>query len=182
MNGSGLGQVPVLETPRLVLTPLVPGDAAEMAVVLGDPALHEFTGGSPDSEEALRDRYRRWSLGSGTAGETWLNWAIRVRDGGQAAGHLQATVTDGPGGRSAEVAWVVGTPWQRRGYAAEAADVLVRWLTAAGVTSVHACVYPGHRASERVAERAGLELTTEVSDGERVWRRAGLTGGPPGGG
>jgi RimJ/RimL family protein N-acetyltransferase len=171
VSGSGLGQVPVLETPRLVMTPLAPADAAEMAVVLGDPALHEFTGGSPEGEDALRDRYRRWAKGSGKAGQAWLNWCVRLRDGGQAAGYLQATVTTGPVGQSAEVAWVIGTPWQRRGYAAEAADVLIRWLTAAGVTSVRACICQGHRASERVAQRAGLELTAEVSDGERVWRR-----------
>ncbi|HEY1618627.1 MAG TPA: GNAT family N-acetyltransferase [Streptosporangiaceae bacterium] len=171
MSDGVQGRAPVLWTARLEMTSLTEDDAAEMAVVLGDLALHEFIGGTPAGEDALANRYRRWSEGSDTAGETWLNWAIRLRDGGQAAGHLQATVTTGPAGQAAEMAWVIGTRWQRRGYAAEAANALVQWLAEAGVTQVSACIYPGHRASERVAERAGLELTSEVSDGERVWRR-----------
>jgi RimJ/RimL family protein N-acetyltransferase len=164
-----------IETGRLVLTPLREADAPEMAMVLGDPRLHEFTGGEPLALPDLSARYRRWEAGSGTSAEDWLNWIVRVRDTGAvatAAGTVQATVTRRPGvpAASGEIAWVIGVPWQGQGYAAEAATALVAWLTAAGVTPVTASIHPRHRASERVAERAGLAPTSQTVDGERVWR------------
>jgi RimJ/RimL family protein N-acetyltransferase len=160
-----------LDTPRLRLTAVTEDDAQEMAVVLSDPRLHEFIGGSPLGALELRAQYRRWAAGSGNPDELWLNWVARLRDTGEAIGFVQATVTRQPGGRlAAEVAWVTGVPWQGRGFAAEAAKALVEWLAKAGVTDVTACIHPQHRASERVAERIGFALTSATVKGERVWR------------
>jgi hypothetical protein len=44
-------------TGRLILLPLRPEHADEMAVVLGDPALHAFIGGTPLGPRDLRARY-----------------------------------------------------------------------------------------------------------------------------
>ena len=71
----------------------------------------------------------------------------------------------------AEVAWVVGVPWQGHGYASEAAAALVDWLAQTGVATVIAFVHPGHAASSAVARRIGLGPTEELVDGELVWRR-----------
>lgn len=182
---TGRGPAAVIAAPRLELTPLREADATELAVVLGDERLHEFIGGHPLTPDELRDRFRRLVAGSGRADELWLNWIIRLRPAGEAAGtvqatvtrHLQATVTGSsqaaPGAADAEltasVAWVVGVPWQGRGYAAESAIALVAWLRAGGVRTITACIHPRHRASERVAERAGLTPTDDEVDGERVW-------------
>ncbi|HEY5016979.1 MAG TPA: GNAT family N-acetyltransferase [Streptosporangiaceae bacterium] len=161
----------VLETSRVRLAPVRVADAEEMAIVLGDPRLHEFTGGRPLAVDELRAQYRRWAAAPGWPGEQWLNWVVRLRATGAAVGTVQATVTSRADGcRAAQVAWVIGLPWQGSGFAAEAAAALVTWLTQAGVTDVTASIAPGHRASERVAARAGLEPTAESADGERVWR------------
>jgi RimJ/RimL family protein N-acetyltransferase len=161
----------VLETPRLRLTAVREADAEEMAVVLGDLRLHEFIGGNPLGAPELRAQYRRWAAGSADPGEIWLNWAVRLRESGDAIGTVQATVTRRAGRPPvAEVAWVIGMPWQGQGYAAESAGALVDWLTGAGVAEITACIHPWHRASERVAERTGFKLTGDTVDGERVWR------------
>jgi RimJ/RimL family protein N-acetyltransferase len=81
---------------------------------------------------------------------------------------MQATVTDD--GRSADVAWEIGVPWQGRGYASEAAVAIVGWLSKRGATGIRALVHPDHDASARVAARAGLVPTDEVVDGEIAWR------------
>ena len=160
-----------LDTPRLRLAAVTEGDAEEMAVVLSDPRLHEFIGGSPLGALELRGQYRRWAAGSGNPHEVWLNWVVRLRDTGEAIGFVQATVARPPGARlAAEVAWVTGVPWQGRGFAAEAATALVNWLAEAGVADVTACIHPQHRASERVAERVGFTPTGGTVMGERVWR------------
>lgn len=157
-------------TDRLELRALVPEDAGEMASVLDDERLHEFTGGRPLPPEQLRARYERLAVGwSPDGAEQWCNWIVRVQPDGDAVGFAQATVTDG--GAAATVAWVIGIPWQARGYAAEAAAGVVGWLADAGVRTIEAHIHPDHHASGRVATRAGLEPSTEVVDGEVVWRR-----------
>ena len=164
---------PAIETTRLLLLPLHPDDATEMEAVVADPALYAFIGGSPPAAEALEARYRGWLLGAPRPEEAWHNWVMRLRDGGAAIGHLQATVLDS--GRTADIAWVVGTPWQRRGYATEAALALVEWLEATGVGVITAHVHPDNVASALVAGRAGLVRTATIEDGEFVWQREDRT-------
>ncbi|SES21972.1 GNAT family N-acetyltransferase [Lentzea albida] len=151
---------------RLTLLPLAVEHAGEMAEVLADPALHTFTGGTPLTSEALRARYGRLAAGSPDPAVRWLNWVIRLRDENRLTGTVQATVADG----TAEIAWVVGTPWQGRGIAREAAQGLVTWLRTQPVHTVIAHVHPDHHASAAVAASAGLTATDEVHDGEIRWR------------
>lgn len=105
--------------------------------------------------------------------QQWLNWVVRLRrddagvNAGQAIGTVQATVM--VGGARAEIAWIIGTPWQGRGYAGEAAQALADWLRDSGVGCVTAHVHPRHLASQAVARRAGLTPTQEFHDGERRW-------------
>lgn len=113
-------------TPRLDALPLRVDHADEMAAVLADPALHTFTGGAPQDAEALRSRYARQTAGSPDPAERWWNWVLRVRGDDCLAGYVQATV-DVTGAR-AEIAWVIGTGCQGRGYAKEAAAGLVAHL------------------------------------------------------
>ncbi|GGS11742.1 acetyltransferase [Streptomyces aureoverticillatus] len=169
-----------LATARLALEPLRVAHAEEMAAVLADPALHTFIGGAPDDVDALRARYTRMLAGSPDPGTSWCNWVIRVTDEGRLAGTVQATVRPAPapegghsGGLAAEIAWVVGTPWQGRGVASEAARALVAWLRGRpGVTSVLAHIHPDHGASAAVARAAGLAPTGEWHDEEVKWRLA----------
>ncbi|MFJ3882800.1 GNAT family N-acetyltransferase [Streptomyces sp. NPDC090077] len=157
-----------MRTDRLDLVPLRVEDAEEMAVVLGDPALHVFIGGAPESVEELRARYVRWAAGSPDPAVSWCNWVVRLRAEGCLVGTVQATV----GGGTAEVSWVVGTPWQGRGIAAEAAKGLVGWLRERGAGTVVAHVHPDHGASAAVAAAAGLAPTDRRQDGEVRWELA----------
>lgn len=158
----------VIRTPRLDLVPLRVDHADEMAAVLGDPALHTFIGGAPDDVDALRARYRRMLAGSPDPGVSWCNWVLRLRDAQRPGliGTVQATVA---AEERAEIAWVVGTPWQGHGFASEAARGLVDWLAGHGVRTVVAHVHPRHKASAAVARTAGLAATDEVQDGEIRW-------------
>ena len=160
----------VIETDRLTLEPLRVAHAAEMAPVLDDVALHRYIGGRPASADQLRERYRRQAAGRSPDGtEGWLNWVVRDRASGAPVGTVQATVgTDGDRLR-AELAWVVATVHQRRGYAAEAAAGMADWLRGRGVEHFVAHVHPAHRASQRVAERLGLTATGVLVDGEVRW-------------
>jgi RimJ/RimL family protein N-acetyltransferase len=157
----------MISTDRLDLLSLRVEHAEEMAGVLADPALHTFIGGAPHSAEALLARYERLVAGSPDPAERWLNWVIRLRDESCLVGTVQATIT----GQTAEIAWVVGTPWQGRGIAGEAARGLVGWLSTQSVHTVVAHIHPDHHASAAVAASAGLTATDEWLDDEVRWQR-----------
>jgi RimJ/RimL family protein N-acetyltransferase len=157
-------------TERLDLEPAEAHHAAELAPLLDDMTLHEFTGGAPLSQAALAARYARLvSRRSPDGSQFWGNWVIRVRATGTAAGTVQATIpAGGPGTGPAEVAWVVARRFQGHGYAKEAARSLVASLRQAGWTVI-AHIHPGHLASQGVARAAGLSPSSEVHDGEVRW-------------
>ncbi|MEU1689949.1 GNAT family N-acetyltransferase [Micromonospora sp. NPDC005707] len=173
--GVGVVEAGSIRTGRLDLLPLGVEHAAEMAGVLGDPALHAFIGGAPADPAALRERYERLVAGSPDPAVSWCNWVIRLRDEACLVGTVQATVTGPVHERVAEIAWVVGTPWQGRGIATEAARGLVAWLGRHEVRTVIAHIHPEHRASAAVATGAGLSATDVVHEGEIRWT------GPAGG-
>ncbi|MFI7641550.1 GNAT family N-acetyltransferase [Nonomuraea sp. NPDC049400] len=150
-----------IDTPVLVLLPLRPEHADEMAVVLSDPGLHTFTGGAPLTAQELRVRYER--LAAGPPG--WRNWVVWWRAEERLVGYVQATID----GRSAEIAWVIGTPWQGRGLATAAAKALVGHLAEEGIGTVIAHIHPDHAASAAVATSAGLRPTDQWHDGEVRW-------------
>jgi RimJ/RimL family protein N-acetyltransferase len=180
-----------IETERLLLEPLTVAHAEEMVHVLDDWELHTFTGGEPATLAELRSRYNR--LVSGPAPyhqEGWLNWIVHLRPPpsavlhradlddphdlddqeravGPAVGTVEATVHPGPW---AALAWIIGTEWQGRGIATEAARGLVGWLTAHSVTDLRANIHPGNQASAAVARKLGLSPTGQCVGGELVWR------------
>ncbi|MGC4889972.1 GNAT family N-acetyltransferase [Micromonospora sp. DT227] len=191
---SGFAPEPIA-TARLLLLPLGVANAEEMAAVLADPALHTFIGGEPAAPAALRARYARLVAGSPDPAEAWCNWVIKLRADGGLAGFVQATVTgfDGPlrhaatagaravghrhldetepvaAGAVAEIAWVVGMPWQGRGIATEAARAMAGWLGRRGVRTLVAHIHPDHHASAAVAGACGLAPTDVWHDGEIRW-------------
>lgn len=64
----------------------------------------------------------------------------------------------------------MGTPWQGRGIATEAAQGLLTWLDTQGVRTVLAHIHPDHLASAAIATACGLTPTEDRQDGEVRWR------------
>ena len=170
------------QTSRLEVEPLGPGSADELFEVLDDVSLHGFVGGLPLDRTALADRYARLATRRSPDGsQVWANWVLRERLTGHPVGTLQATLpAAGPTSGFAEVAWVVGRSWQRRGLASEAARSLVDRLLADGWT-VAAHIHPGHLASQAVARAAGMSPTPVTAGGEVRWLLLppGADHGPP---
>ncbi|KUO13722.1 GNAT family N-acetyltransferase [Streptomyces sp. DSM 15324] len=165
-RGTAIRTAPI-STHRLTLLPLQVTHATEMAAVLADPALHTFIGGTPSTPEELRLRYERLVAGSPDPAVSWHNWVLLLTGEKRLAGTVQATLS---GTQDAEIAWVVGTPWQGHGLASEAARGLVRHLRQQGVRTITAHIHPAHHASAAVARAAGLSPTGEQQDGETTWR------------
>ncbi len=167
-------------TPRLELVPVAADDADELAEVFGDERLYGFLAGHPTTAEKLRASFARLAAArlADREGTAQRNWTVRRRGDGRAVGMLQAAFSDR--GRAAEIAWAVGVPWQGQGIASEAARAVVGWLERHGVATITAHIHPDHRASAKVAARAGLRATGEYRDHEgireQLWRRREASG------
>jgi RimJ/RimL family protein N-acetyltransferase len=172
---------PPLQTDRLDLEPVSPARADEMVELVADRRLYAFYDDEPSPTlDELRQRYARQAAGVSPDGlEVWHTWILRSRESGAACGFVQATVRDDAFDRRvAELAWVVGTAYQGRGFAREAMAAVrdavqgPASLTGDDADTVIAHIAPGHVASEAVATAIGLRLTDVVHDGERRWQLA----------
>jgi len=114
-------------TAALTLEPQAQQHAAEMFVVLSDPAIYEYENEPPASLEALRRRYAALEARRSPDGrEQWLNWVIRLPTG-EPIGYVQATVYPD---RRAAIAYELGSAWWGRGLARQAVEAMVAELVA----------------------------------------------------
>lgn len=145
-----------LETPRLVLEPLVPSHAACVFEDLLDPELYRFIPREPPASlAALESRFRALSARASPDGrEAWLNWVGRVRSSGACVGMFEATVH---ADRRAHLAYSVFPPHWRRGYAKEGCRRVIESLFADwNVEVVAAEIDTRNLASIRLVESLGF--------------------------
>ena len=108
-----------VEDYRVDLEPVTVDDASALFDALDQPEVGTYIGGPyAESAEGMASVIARWLSGPPAAGETWLNFVVRLADG-TVIGHARATVHDD----WAEVAWVLGSAWWGQGYRSEAADI-----------------------------------------------------------
>src|SRR5262245_41085521 len=107
-----------LETPRLVLEPLLPAHAAMVFPFLRDEALYRYIPQEPPATlDEVEARYRRLATRRSPDGsERWLNWAGGLKSTGEYAGLFEATVCPDS---TALLAYMVFMPFQNQGYARE---------------------------------------------------------------
>ena len=115
-----------LATPRLSLEPLTPAHAEAMYGGFADPALYTWVNAEPPKDvEDLRSRFARIAEPYAAGGALWLNWAVRVTDGGAYAGLIEATVR---ADRIVFLAYYVFTQHMRHGIASEACTAVIDHL------------------------------------------------------
>ena len=113
-------------TERLILEPVLPVHAEEMTKVLSSQALYNFVPQDPPVLEKLQRTYEIWSRRiSPEKDELWLNWVARCKETNQLIGHFQAGYK---GPEEASIAYTVGVPFQRKGFATEALQIILNFL------------------------------------------------------
>jgi RimJ/RimL family protein N-acetyltransferase len=142
----------------LTLEPQTLAHAEEMFAVLSDSAIYEYERQAPASLDWLRQRYARLeSRGSPDGREQWLNWVIRLASG-EAAGYVQATVTeDGRAG----IAYELASRYWGRGLARRAVQAMTDELAARyRVQTLTAVLKRANARSRRLLERLGFSLVS----------------------
>lgn len=150
-------EAPTIETERLILRGYRLEDFPHVAAAWADPEVVRYIG-RPSSEEESWSRFLRnsalWSmLGYGY-------WAATEKDTGRFIGdvgfadfrrEIEPSLKGVP-----EIGWVLARWSHGRGYATEAAQGALRWLTSAlGPQRTVCIINDGNRASLRVAEKCG---------------------------
>ncbi|MDH0867863.1 GNAT family N-acetyltransferase [Mitsuaria sp. GD03876] len=143
-----------LQTPRLVITPLVEADLPLLAPVLWDERVYAHIGGLPDDAGVIALGLQRALAGppADRPSERWLNYGMRLHGSESLIGRLEATVHDG----IAEVAFLLGPTHWGHGYAAEGLawlhDELARLHPEA---ECWATTLPANARSSRLLTRCG---------------------------
>lgn len=111
----------------VALEPQIAAHAAEMFVVLSDPAIYEFENSPPRSVAWLTERYATLeSRVSPDGEEQWLNWVIRLPSG-SLAGYVQATIARD---RTAHIAYELASKFWRQGIGSAAVGAMLKELAA----------------------------------------------------
>jgi [ribosomal protein S5]-alanine N-acetyltransferase len=144
----------VLETPRLQLREMTPGDLDFVATMLAHPEVNHFYErrfSRAESKEWLSrqlDRYRRDEHGL---------WLVLDRTTSEPVGQVGLCMQDVEGTRHAEIGWLLHRPFWGKGYATEAGAAtrdaaFERWH----YDHVISLIRPVNVRSQRVAVRIGM--------------------------
>ncbi len=148
----------VLRTARLVMTPPVMEDLADIAALWREPEVYRHIGGRAFSEEDCWNRLLR-DIGHWTTQGYGL-WTVRMKATGTYAGvvgyadfrrEMNPAFGDAPEG-----GWVMA-PWtQRQGLASEAVGAALAWVEAMLNPPRTVCmIAPDNQSSLRLADRFG---------------------------
>jgi RimJ/RimL family protein N-acetyltransferase len=166
----GSAAQPTLDTPRLVLRPFTPADAADVQRLAGAWEVAETTllipHPYPDgaAEQWIATHQPAWA--SGTA----LMCAITLRDTGALIGSISLTIDRDDA--SAEMGYWIGVSFWNLGYATEAARALLEFgFSALALTRIHAHHLARNPASGRVLEKAGMACDGLQPDAIRKFGR-----------
>jgi RimJ/RimL family protein N-acetyltransferase len=154
-----INEVPVVETPRLILRSYIIADFPHVAAAWADPEIVRYiSAGRPFTKEESWARFLRnialWSmLGYGYWAATEKSTGRYVGDVGFAdfKREIEPSVEGVP-----EIGWVLARWSHRMGYATEAAQGAIGWLERALGPQRTVCIIDDeNRASIRVAEKLG---------------------------
>lgn len=138
-----------IETERLRLRRLVPGDAATLARLLeGDREAISQTGRMP--YPPTEDAIRHWIDDQGGPGGQSFLLVRRADDATIGAAGF------GGDGHRVELGYVIGRRFWGRGFATEAVRALVLYARRRGIRTIDAYTFPDNPGSARVLEKTGF--------------------------
>ena len=150
----------ILETPRLVLRELVPGDYAGICAMLQDGrVMYAYEGAFSDREahdwlDRQIARYRDDGFGL---------WAVIEKSSGRIVGQCGITMQELCGRRVPEVGYLLCHDCWHCGFATEAAVACRDYgFDVLGFGEIYSIIRDTNKASQRVASRVGMERTVTV--------------------
>lgn len=159
----------ILRTARCLIRETVPEDVEAFFDIYSDPAVTEFTEGLyPEIEEEkayvreyIENVYTFFGFGV---------WTVVERESGAVIGRAGFSYREGFD--DPELGFIIGVPWQRRGYATEVCRaVLTYGWNALEFEQVQALVETGNEVSLRLCGRLGFQVDGRLTMGDREYYR-----------
>lgn len=161
---------PILETERLRLSPLEPGDARSVFPMMSDPEVMAYWDSSEiDDPDLVADMVAN-QVADMAAGRA-LYWALRSRAFNEFLGVFDLSEIDRRR-KSAEAGFMLGREAWGQGFALEAMEAVIAHAAGAGFRKLTARARLGNRRSEGLLEtlgfrEEGLLRGYVMKDGER---------------
>lgn len=157
----------VLETPRLLLTTLQPGDRDFFFAMNHNLQAMRYID-DPRSDANIDERFisrlQDWTPESGH----WLTLIMRKRDDGQPIG-MHGFLAEWDPYRQAELGYMMLPEWHGQGFALEATRAVVNYaFEQCCFHKLVATVTDGNQASSHLLERAGFQLEGRLRDNFRL--------------
>ena len=153
--GRSSGGPPTLETGRLVLRALVPGDAAEIYAHASDPEVSRYVTWAAHRSLEDAEAFLNLTMGRYESGDA-PDWGIVYRGDGRLVGTAGFVSWEHEHAR-AEVGYVLNRGYWGQGLAAEALGAMIshgfRYM---GLNRIEARCIAENTASARVMEKAGM--------------------------
>jgi ribosomal-protein-alanine N-acetyltransferase len=154
--------VKILETERLLLRRLIPGDLNALAALYADPEIRRYFPDGTLTRDETREELAWFLDGHPEHPELGL-WATLRKSDGAFLGRCGLLPWTIDGRLETEIAYLFGKEYWRQGFGREVAQALVRHgFEALGLTRLIALIDPAHTASIRTAESAGLSFERQV--------------------
>jgi RimJ/RimL family protein N-acetyltransferase len=161
--------MPTIITGRLVLSPLVPGDAEDLFRYRSDPEVCRYQTWTPASIDEARAFIDSMGAVDFDTPGTWSQFGIRLKGSESLVGDAGVHFPEGEP-RQAEIGVTVAPEHQGRGIATEAVEgVLGLLFGSLGKHRVYASVDPRNAASIAVLSRAGMRQEGHFR--ESLWVR-----------
>lgn len=161
--GGETGPVSIGETKRLRLRELTADDLDSMCAVWTDPQTLVHWTAVPDRTQVseLIDRQIRnyRELGYGL-------WALELRETGEFIGDCGLVPLAYPGA-DVEIGFHIARTHWGRGYAPEAAQAALTCGWSRGFTTIGALILPVNQQSQRVAQKLGMQIASQVVHASR---------------
>ncbi len=152
----------ILKTKRLILRETVEADVDSFYEMYKDPRITEFTEGLYDNPEEEKEYVRQYREKVYKVSIFGIYTVIRKKDGA-IIGRVGTTIRDGFD--EVEVGFVIGTAYQRKGYAFEAMKAILKRMDGFGEKKRFALVMPGNISSQKLLTKLSFAKVDEITVG-----------------
>jgi RimJ/RimL family protein N-acetyltransferase len=141
----------ILQTQRLILTPLVPGDSAQIAPIFADPEVMAHWDYAEIQDPSTVDQLIAAQVAA-MAQDAAFYWAMKRVDDNVLVGCCDVGEIDWRH-RRAEVGFVLAQPYWGQGYALEAMHVVIDHMAGLGLKRLTARIHIGNHRSENLLRK-----------------------------
>lgn len=164
-----------LETPRLLLRPMLASDVSDLLHIFQDPRVMAAFNSPPFTPEDM-DRWVRRNLEHQEKHGYGL-YSVILKSTGVLIGDCGLEQMDLPDGQAAELGYDFRSDHWHQGYATEAACAVRDYaFNVLALPRLVSLIRVGNEASKRVAERVGMHQVAEISrygnQGSQYWEYA----------